>query len=38
MGLSITKRIVEAHGGAIWVDSAPGDGSVFSFTLAAASG
>jgi PAS domain S-box-containing protein len=36
LGLAITKRLVEAHGGSIWVDSAPGGGCVFSFTLAAA--
>jgi len=36
LGLSIAKRIVEAHGGSVWVDSPPGEGSVFSFTLAAA--
>jgi PAS domain S-box-containing protein len=36
LGLSITKGLVEAHGGRVWFDSAPGSGSVFSFTLAAA--
>jgi signal transduction histidine kinase len=33
LGLTICRRIVEAHGGAIWVESEAGMGSVFLFTL-----
>ena len=33
LGLFIAKGIVEAHRGRLWVDSTPGEGSAFHFTL-----
>jgi two-component system sensor kinase FixL len=36
VGLSISKRIIEAHGGKLWAEPHPGGGTVFRFTLQSA--
>jgi two-component system sensor kinase FixL len=33
MGLSISRSIIEAHGGRIWVEATGGGGAEFNFTL-----
>ncbi|MEX2527632.1 MAG: HAMP domain-containing sensor histidine kinase [Gemmatimonadota bacterium] len=37
LGLAITRRVVEAHGGAVWVEDAPGGGALFRVLLPAQS-
>lgn len=37
IGLAVCRRVIEAHGGKIWVESAVGEGSTFSLTLPAKS-
>lgn len=38
VGLSISKRIIDAHGGEMWAEPNPGGGTVFRFTLESAAG
>ena len=33
LGLFLVKAVIEAHGGQVWVESRPGQGSTFTFTL-----
>ncbi|NQV55364.1 MAG: hypothetical protein HQ503_05850, partial [Rhodospirillales bacterium] len=33
IGLTMVQKIIERHGGVVWAESEPGEGSIFRFTL-----